>query len=115
MESKLAGANAVKFQTYKASSLASKDSPAYWDITKEKTPSQFLLFQKYDKFWKEEFIQLKKYCDELNIEFMSTPFDIESAEFLNDLMKPSHINSWKTSTALTLIKKYFPCLENRLH
>ena len=28
------GANAVKFQTYKASSLASKDSPAYWDITK---------------------------------------------------------------------------------
>ena len=87
------GANAVKFQTYKASSLASKDSPAYWDITKEKTPSQFLLFQKYDKFWKEEFIQLKKYCDELNIEFMSTPFDIESAEFLNDLMKVYKISS----------------------
>ena len=87
------GADAVKFQTYKASSLASQDSPAYWDTTKEKTLSQYLLFQKYDKFWKKEFIELKKYCDELSIEFMSTPFDIESANFLNDLMKVFKISS----------------------
>ena len=53
------GADAVKFQTYKASSLASQDSPAYWDTTKEKTLSQYLLFQKYDKFWKKNLLNLK--------------------------------------------------------
>ena len=34
---KKGGANAVKFQTYKAEKLASKYSPAYWDKKKEKT------------------------------------------------------------------------------
>ena len=29
------GANAVKFQTYKAETIAIKDSPAYWDTTKD--------------------------------------------------------------------------------
>ena len=87
------GADAVKFQSYKADTLASKDSPAYWDTTKEKTLSQHELFKKYDKFWKEEFIQLKDYCDKSNIEFMSTPFDKESAIFLNDIMDVYKISS----------------------
>ena len=34
------GAHAIKFQTYKAETIASKDSPYYWDITKEPTRSQ---------------------------------------------------------------------------
>ena len=87
------GADAVKFQSYKADTLASKDSPAYWDISKEKTLSQHELFKKYDKFWKEEFVQLKAYCDIAKIEFMSTPFDRESAIFLNDLMDVYKISS----------------------
>ena len=36
-----AGAQAVKFQSYKAETLASKDSPAYWDTSKEPTRIQF--------------------------------------------------------------------------
>ena len=40
------GADAAKFQTYKASRLASKNSPAYWDTRKEPTESQHKLFQK---------------------------------------------------------------------
>lgn len=87
------GADSVKFQSYKADTLASKNSPAYWDLTKEKTKSQHQLFKKYDKFWKEEFVQLKKYCEEFKIEFMSTPFDLESAEFLNELMDVIKISS----------------------
>ena len=43
-----AGADAIKFQTYKAEKIASKYSPAYWDITKEGTKSQYELFKKYD-------------------------------------------------------------------
>jgi sialic acid synthase SpsE len=87
------GAHAIKFQTYKASTIASKDSPAYWDTTKEPTDSQFKLFQKYDKFWKGEYEQLKRYCDEVGIEFLSTPFDVESANFLNEMMDVFKISS----------------------
>lgn len=87
------GADAIKFQTYKAETLASRDSPAYWDTTKEPTKSQYELFKRHDSFWKNEFETLKKYCDEDGIAFLSTPFDIESATFLNDLMDVYKISS----------------------
>jgi sialic acid synthase SpsE len=92
-EAKEGGAHAIKFQTYRASTIASKDSPAYWDLNKEPTDSQFKLFQKYDKFWKGEYEQLKQHCDDIGIEFMSTPFDVESANFLNDMMDVIKISS----------------------
>lgn len=92
-EAKEGGADAIKFQTYKAERIASKDSPSYWDLTKEPTDSQYRLFKKYDRFWKNEFEMLKAHCDRLGIEFMSTPFDIESATFLNDLMDVFKISS----------------------
>lgn len=87
------GADAIKFQTYKAETIASKDSPAYWDLNQEPTDSQYKLFKKHDKFWKGEFEQLAKECDRAGIEFMSTPFDVESAEFLNDMMEVFKISS----------------------
>lgn len=87
------GAHAIKFQTYKADTIASKDSPYYWDISKEPTRSQHELFQKYDKFWKGEYEDLAKYCEQAGIEFMSTAFDVESAGFLNDLMSVFKVSS----------------------
>lgn len=87
------GADAIKFQTYKAETLASKDSPAYWDTSKEPTKSQYELFKKHDSFWKTEFEQLKLYCDQAGITFLSTPFDTESAVFLNELMDVFKISS----------------------
>lgn len=87
------GANAVKFQTYKAATLASKHSPAYWDTTKEPTQSQYELFTRHDKFWKNEFETLKTYCDKAGIVFLSTPFDVASAVFLNDMMDVFKISS----------------------
>lgn len=92
-EAKEGGADAVKFQTYKADTIASKDSPAYWDTTKEPTKSQHELFQKHQGFWKDEMQELKNYCDEVGIEFMSTPFDVESATFLNEMMDVFKISS----------------------
>jgi sialic acid synthase SpsE len=92
-EAKEGGADAIKFQTYKASTIASKNSPSYWDTTKEVTTSQFELFNKYDKFWKSEYENLKVYCDEVQIEFMSTPFDVASAKFLNEMMNVFKISS----------------------
>ena len=49
-EAKEAGIHAVKFQTYKAGTLAAKASPYYWDITEEPTTSQYELFKKFDSF-----------------------------------------------------------------
>ncbi|ALV23650.1 N-acetylneuraminate synthase [Campylobacter iguaniorum] len=92
-EAKFGGADAIKFQTYKANTIASKNSPAYWDTTKEPTKTQYELFTKHDKFWKNEMEELKKYCDKADIEFLSTPFDLESAKFLNDLMDVFKISS----------------------
>jgi len=87
------GADAIKFQTYKADTIASKNSPSYWDLTKEPTDSQHKLFQKYDKFWKKEYEDLARYCEKVGIEFLSTPFDVESARFLDDLMDVFKISS----------------------
>ncbi|MDQ3019422.1 MAG: N-acetylneuraminate synthase family protein [Bacteroidota bacterium] len=87
------GAHAIKFQTYKAETLTIKDSPSYWDTGLEKTKNQFDLFKKYDKFWKKEYEDLKSVCDRMGIEFLSTPFDIKSADFLNDLMPVFKISS----------------------
>jgi N-acetylneuraminate synthase len=88
-----AGADAIKFQTYRAETLASKDSPAYWDTSKEPTTSQYELFKRHDSFWKSEFEELRRACDDAGIEFLSTPFDLESANFLNDLMDVFKISS----------------------
>jgi len=87
------GAQAIKFQTYKAETLASKDSPYYWDIKQESTRSQYELFKKYDKFWKKEYEELKNHCDNTGIEFLSTPFDLESLHFLCDMMDVVKISS----------------------
>lgn len=85
-EAKKAGADAVKFQTYKAEKLAVKDSPAYWDRAKEKTGSQYQLFKKYDKFSEKEFLLLADYCKKKDIIFLSTPYDFEAVDFLDKLV-----------------------------
>ena len=85
-QAKLGGADAVKFQTYKANLLASKKSPYYWDLKKVSIKSQYELFKKFDKFNESDFIKLKKICDKYKITFCSTPFDSQSALFLNKLV-----------------------------
>ena len=47
-KAKEAGIDAAKFQSYKAETIASKNSPSYWDLTKEPTTSQYELFKKLD-------------------------------------------------------------------
>ena len=79
------GADAAKFQSYKAHSIASARSPSYWDLAKEPTSSQRKLFEKYDAFGAEEFAELSAYCQSVGIDFLSTPFDHDAVDFLNPL------------------------------
>lgn len=76
-DAKYCGVEAIKFQTYKANELAIENSPAYWDLKKEKTSTQRLLFKKYDKFDIKEFKKLYLYCRKKKIIFMSTLFSVE--------------------------------------
>lgn len=92
-EAKQAGADAVKFQSYKADTIVSKNSPAYWDLTKEPTTTQHGLFQKHDYFNREDYQILCDYSKELGIDFMSTPFDFESADYLYDMIDIYKISS----------------------
>lgn len=88
-----AGIHAVKFQTYKAETLAAADSPSYWDTSEESTTSQRELFKKFDSFGEVEYCELASYCDEIGIEFCSTAFDFESADYLDKLMSVYKISS----------------------
>lgn len=92
-EAKQAGIDAVKFQTYKAETIVSKNSPAYWDITQEPTKTQYELFKKFDHFGAEEYGELCKYSKSLKIDFLSTPFDYASVDYLNDMVDCFKISS----------------------
>ena len=92
-EAKECGIDAVKFQSYKAETIASKNSPAYWDLSEEPTTSQYELFKKFDKFGKEEYSILADYCHEIGIMFLSTPFDFDSVDYLDEFMDIYKISS----------------------
>jgi len=103
-EAKKYGANAVKFQSYKAEKIASKNSPSYWDTTKESTTNQYDLFKKFDSFGESEYKILSYYCNEIGIDFMSTPFDLESVDYLDPLVTIHKISS-SDITNIPLIRK----------
>lgn len=93
LAAKNAGIHAVKFQSYKAETLASKYSPSYWDTSEEPTTSQYELFKKFDVFGKNDYQELADYCNKIGIEFSSTAFDLESADYLADMMNFYKISS----------------------
>jgi len=93
IEAKKSGIHAVKFQSYKAETLASKNSPSYWDTTEETTKSQYDLFKKFDSFGFAEYKEIKEFCDLIDIEFLSTAFDTVSADYLDELMNVYKISS----------------------
>lgn len=87
------GIDCAKFQSYKASTIVSKNSPAYWDTTKEPTKTQFELFQKFDSFGEEEYKELCRYTHEKGMDFTSTPFDYASADYLYEMVDFYKISS----------------------
>ena len=92
-EAKDAGCDAVKFQSYKADTIASKNSPAYWDTNEEPTTSQYELFKKFDSFGEEEYREIADYCEKIGILFLSTPFDFASIDYLDKFMDVYKISS----------------------
>ncbi len=88
-----AGVDCAKFQSYKAGTIVSKYSPAYWDTSKEPTKTQYELFQKFDKFDESDYRELCDYTHKKGLDFTSTPFDYASADFLADMVDFYKISS----------------------
>ena len=81
-----AGADAIKFQTFKAESLVSKnvDKANYQKQTTNESESQFEMIKRLE-LSVDAHKKLIKYCNEKNIIFLSSPFDHESIDLLNEL------------------------------
>lgn len=86
-QAKEAGADFVKFQTANLDALVSKHAEMA-DYQKENTGQKISQKDMLSKLLLpyEDFIKLSEYCQKVGIEFLSTPFDIESIYFLKDLV-----------------------------
>lgn len=80
------GANAVKFQTFKAENVVSKNAlkADYQNQTTDQNESQFDMLRKLE-IDLDTHKELIKYCKTRNIMFLSTPFDHDSIELLDSL------------------------------
>ena len=87
LECKKAGANAVKFQMWRASDLYTKDHPNWKEIKKSE-----LTFVKAKK--------IKKFADEAKIEFLCSVFYPEGVEFLNKI----GVKKFKVASRTCLLK-----------
>ena len=84
-----AGADAVKFQTFKADQVVSAAAPKaeYQLQTTDASESQLEMLRRLELSPKAH-RELQTYCRERGVLFMSTPFDEESADFLEELDVP---------------------------
>ena len=83
---KRAGVDCVKFQTFVSEELISKraEKAEYQKKTTGADESQYEMLKKLELSF-DQFRELKKYCEETGIMFLSTPFDIPSVHFLQEL------------------------------
>jgi len=94
---KESGADAVKFQTFKAETLVSKGTPKvkYQESTTSPQESHFEMIKSLELSRDNHFL-LFDYCLNKEIKFLSTPYDIESAKFLNETLG---LEIFKTASA----------------
>src|SRR5579871_397758 len=85
-EAASAGVDILKFQTFKAEKIASKYSQkaSYQIANTGNDESQYEMLKRLELNY-EDHIELIKYCTSKNIEFLSTPFDLESIDLLKEL------------------------------
>ncbi|ABN53840.1 MAG TPA: N-acetylneuraminate synthase [Hungateiclostridium thermocellum] len=100
-----AGADCIKFQTFISKNLTTKNaSKAEYQKQTKSEESQYDMLKRYELSF-DEFSELSRYCQDKNIEFLSTAFDFESIEFLKSLdMKRWKIPSGEITNLPYLIK-----------
>ena len=101
-----AGADAVKFQTFKAEHLILNEiqKAPYQKETTDANETQFDMLKKLE-ITKEQNIELKEYCKNKGIIFLTTPFDEVSLDELDDLDLPAYKVASTDTTNLPFLKK----------
>jgi len=89
-----AGADAVKFQTFKTENVISRKAKKakYQNKASGNAESQFEMIKKLELSF-EDFRKIKRYCDKKGIIFLSTPFDHKSVDFLEELVPVYKVGS----------------------
>jgi len=101
-----AGADAVKFQTFRAEHLILEnvEKAPYQQKTTEVTESQMDMLKKLE-VTREQNLELKKYCKEKNIIFLTTPFDESSLDEIDELDLPAYKIASTDTTNLPFLEK----------
>lgn len=83
---KESGADAIKFQTFVSEQIVSYDAAKaeYQIKLTDKNESQFEMLKRLELSF-DEFKRLKEYCDKIEIEFLSSAFDLQSVDFLHEI------------------------------
>ncbi len=87
-KAKSAGVDAIKFQTFKAENIASQEAKKASYQQKETGNGFQMDMLKQLELSYDDFYKIKEYCDKTGITFLSTPFDLESINFLNNFDMP---------------------------
>jgi N,N'-diacetyllegionaminate synthase len=92
---KEAGANAVKFQTFEAKRLALPDTPKVeYQLNATNSESHYEMLEMLE-LSQDDHLYLLDYCNTCRIDFISTPYDVVSAKFLNAI----GVKCFKTASA----------------
>jgi N,N'-diacetyllegionaminate synthase len=84
-----AGADAIKFQSYTASKIATRVAPRYWVEPADPRGTQWDTFDKLDKLSDRDFKSLLGHARHVGLTAFSTPFDDEAVDFLASLDVPA--------------------------
>jgi N,N'-diacetyllegionaminate synthase len=108
LEAKKAGADAVKFQTFVSKNLVSSyaSKADYQKKSTSMTETQLEMLEKLELSY-EQFRLLHAYSKEIGIDFVSTPFDLDSIDFLLTLSMPF----WKIPSGEITNKPYLMKIE----
>ncbi len=88
------GADAIKFQTYRAETLTTRWAPRYWEHPEE-SGTQYAIYRHSDGFRREDYERLAEHAHQVGIEWLTTPFDLEAVGWLAEM----GMAAWKIASA----------------
>lgn len=104
VEAAQAGAHCIKFQTYKAGKLVTRDAPKYWLDAAQRASNQYEMFAQLDSFDEPEWSRLIAKCHEMGITFMSSAWDEDAVDMLDALGAPAFKVGSADITAIPLLR-----------
>lgn len=104
---KRAGADAVKFQTFKASEFVNDATQTYTYTSqgKQVTESMLAMFERHE-FSRDEWFRIKQFCVETGIRFLSTPQNVSDLELLLEIGVDAVKVGSDDFTNIPLLKRY---------